>query len=191
VSPSQWYVFFLDPPSRFISHTGVVSAPLWNSEQSKFAGMLTVLDIIHLIQYYYRTSSYDYAFENVETFRLESLRGPFPSPLYITDHLKSLLDIEIELGVAQPPLLREHPSSSLYDAAKLLIQTHARRLPLLDNDSETGHEVIVSVLTQYRLLKFISINVCIPSSSPFPQSPYFPSFSVTKKFSNFIFPFEN
>ncbi|KIM48149.1 hypothetical protein M413DRAFT_62578 [Hebeloma cylindrosporum] len=119
----------------------VVSAPLWNSEQSKFAGMLTVLDIIHLIQYYYRTASYDYAFENVETFRLESLR-----------------DIEIELGVAQPPLLREHPSCSLYDAAKLLIQTHARRLPLLDNDSETGHEVIVSVLTQYRLLKFISIN---------------------------------
>ncbi|KAF9460841.1 hypothetical protein BDZ94DRAFT_876043 [Collybia nuda] len=116
---------------------GVVSAPLWNSEKSAFAGMLTVLDIIHLIQYYYRTASYDYAATDVETFRLESLR---------------------ELGVAQPPLLREHPSSTLYEAAKLLIQTHARRLPLLDNDSETGHEVIVSVLTQYRLLKFISIN---------------------------------
>ncbi|KAF8168044.1 hypothetical protein B0H34DRAFT_646698 [Crassisporium funariophilum] len=119
----------------------VVSAPLWNSDKSKFAGMLTVLDIIHLIQYYYRTASYDYAAADVETFRLESLR-----------------DIEKELGVAQPPLLRDHPSSTLYDAAKLLIQTHARRLPLLDNDSETGHEVIVSVLTQYRLLKFISIN---------------------------------
>ncbi|KAF8640879.1 hypothetical protein AX17_000527 [Amanita inopinata Kibby_2008] len=120
---------------------GVVSAPLWNSDKSKFAGMLTVLDIIHLIQYYYRTASYDYAATDVEKFRLESLR-----------------DIEKELGVAQPPLLREHPSSTLYDCAKLLIQTHARRLPLLDNDSETSHEVIVSVLTQYRLLKFISIN---------------------------------
>ncbi|KAG6812485.1 hypothetical protein H0H92_002592 [Tricholoma furcatifolium] len=121
--------------------TGVVSAPLWNSEKSKFAGMLTVLDIIHLIQYYYHTASYDYAATDVETFRLESLR-----------------DIEKELGVATPPLLREHPSSSLYDASKLLIQTPARRLPLLDSDTETGHEVIVSVLTQYRLLKFISIN---------------------------------
>lgn len=70
-----------------------------------------------------------------------------------------ITEIEKELGVAQPPLLREHPSSTLYDAAKLLIQTHARRLPLLDNDTETGHEIIVSVLTQYRLLKFISINV--------------------------------
>jgi 5'-AMP-activated protein kinase regulatory gamma subunit len=71
----------------------------------------------------------------------------------------AITEIERELGVAQPPLLREHPSSTLYDAAKLLIQTHARRLPLLDNDTETGHEIIVSVLTQYRLLKFISINV--------------------------------
>ena len=59
-------------------------------------------------------------------------------------------------------MLREHPNSTLYDAAKLLIQTHARRLPLLDYDTETGHELIVSVLTQYRLLKFISINVSIP-----------------------------
>ena len=69
------------------------------------------------------------------------------------------VDIERELGVAQPPLLREHPTSTLYAAATLLIQTHARRVPLLDNDTETGQEVIVSVLTQYRLLKFISINV--------------------------------
>lgn len=73
-----------------------------------------------------------------------------------------LIDIEKSLGVATPPLLREHPSSTLYDAAKLLIQTHARRLPLLDYDTETGHELIVSVLTQYRLLKFISINVFNP-----------------------------
>jgi len=120
---------------------GVVSAPLWNSEKSKFAGMLTVLDIIHLIQYYYHNLNYEAAAADVETFRLELLR-----------------DIEKSLGVPTPPLLRDHPGSTLYDAAKLLIQTHARRLPLLDYDTETGHEVIVSVLTQYRLLKFISIN---------------------------------
>jgi 5'-AMP-activated protein kinase, regulatory gamma subunit len=61
--------------------------------------------------------------------------------------------------VPPPPLLSRHPFHTLFDAAKTLIQTHARRLPLLDHDSETGHEVIVSTLTQYRLLKFISINV--------------------------------
>ncbi|KAF5356080.1 hypothetical protein D9756_003810 [Leucocoprinus leucothites] len=154
---------------------GVVSAPLWNSDNSRFSGMLTVLDIIHLIQYYYRTADFEQAAIDVETFRLESLR-----------------DIERELGVAPPPLTREHPSSSLFDAAKLIIQTHARRLPLLDNDSETGHEVIISVLTQYRLLKFISINchkeiqqlnlslrrlrigTYVSSPSPDPNNPYWP-----------------
>jgi CBS domain-containing protein len=120
---------------------GVVSAPLWNSEKSKFAGMLTVLDIIHLIQYYYDNLNYEAAAADVETFRLELLR-----------------DIEKSLGVATPPMLREHPNSTLYAASKLLIQTHARRLPLLDYDTETGQEVIVSVLTQYRLLKFVAIN---------------------------------
>ncbi|KAL6302169.1 hypothetical protein BKA93DRAFT_793891 [Sparassis latifolia] len=120
---------------------GVVSAPLWNSEKSCFAGMFTVSDIIHLIQYYYQFASYDVAASDVETFRLESLR-----------------DIEKSLGVATPPLLHAYPSATLYDAARLLIQTHARRVPLLDEDTETGHEVIVSILTQYRLLKFISIN---------------------------------
>jgi 5'-AMP-activated protein kinase, regulatory gamma subunit len=59
----------------FFTSLGVVSAPLWNSGQERFAGMLTVLDIIHLIQYYYHTATYDTAAADVETFRLESLRG--------------------------------------------------------------------------------------------------------------------
>lgn len=68
---------------------GVVSAPLWNSEKSCFAGMFTVSDIIHLIQYYYKCSSYDAAASDVETFRLESLRGacflcPFSHAINLT-----------------------------------------------------------------------------------------------------------
>ena len=39
------------------------------------------------------------------------------------------------------------------------MRTHARRLPLIDYDDQTGKETIVSVLTQYRVLKFIAINV--------------------------------
>jgi len=39
--------------------------------------MLTVLDIIHLIQYYYDTANYEAAAADVETFRLESLRGTY------------------------------------------------------------------------------------------------------------------
>ncbi|KAF8605121.1 CBS-domain-containing protein [Ceratobasidium sp. AG-I] len=120
---------------------GVVSAPLWDSDTSRFAGMFTVADIIHLIQYYYHTSSYDNAAADVEHFRLESLRK-----------------IERELKVPPPPLLSVHPLKPLYDACRLLIQTHARRLPLLDHDEQTGDQVVLSVLTQYRVLKFIAIN---------------------------------
>lgn len=60
-------------------NAGVVSAPLWNSDKSCFAGMFTVSDIIHLIQYYYKSSSstYDSAAADVENLRLESLRGEF------------------------------------------------------------------------------------------------------------------
>jgi len=73
----QWYVKSSCEVAVLLNVLeGVVSAPLWNSEQRSFAGMLTVSDIIHLIQYYYWTvSSYDVAAAHVEEFRLESLRG--------------------------------------------------------------------------------------------------------------------
>lgn len=125
--------------------------------------MLTVSDIIHLIQYYYHTATYESAVADVENLRLENLRRKFtPHSSRIqcsSDNMHRCTEIETFLGVEPVPLLREHPNSSLFDAAKRLIETHARRLPLLDVDTETGHEVIVSVLTQYRLLKFIAINV--------------------------------
>jgi 5'-AMP-activated protein kinase regulatory gamma subunit len=56
-------------------HVGILAAPFWDTEKSVFTGMFTVLDIIHLIQYYYRTSSHDNDKSDVENFRLESIRG--------------------------------------------------------------------------------------------------------------------
>lgn len=49
----------------------------------------------------------------------------------------------------------------LFEACKLLIQTHARRLPLIDRDDQTDKEVVLSVLTQYRVLKFMAVNVSL------------------------------
>lgn len=34
-----------------MAQAGVVSAPLWNAATNSFAGMLTVSDVVHLIQY--------------------------------------------------------------------------------------------------------------------------------------------
>ncbi|KAG8897553.1 AMP-activated serine/threonine-protein kinase regulatory subunit [Tulasnella sp. 403] len=125
--------------------------------------MFTVADIIHLIQYYYDTSSYNDAAADVEHFQLESLRGvyPFfrcPTVKLIASPLWYAIEIERALKVPPPPLLYIHPLRPLYEACQYLIQTHARRLPLLDRDEQTGDEVVLSVLTQYRVLKFIAIN---------------------------------
>nr|AOR81606.1 Snf4 [Phaffia rhodozyma] len=161
---------------------GVISAPLWNSETSRFDGMLTVSDIIHLIQYYYYTQTYEGAATDVEHFRLEHVR-----------------DIERELHVPPPPLQSVHPLKPLFEASRQLQQTHARRLPLIDVDDQTGGDVVLSVLTQYRVLKFIAVNCPITYSltrslracnigtyvssedarPPGPISPYWPIATAT------------
>lgn len=137
-----------------MSQSGVVSAPLWRSTLPAidpvdgpamppgFAGMITVNDIIHLIQYYYRTAAnYDSASLDVETLRLERLR-----------------EIEQAIDVPPPPLLYIAPMRSLADAGETLVRTHARRLPLLEYDEDLKVTTVLSVLTQYRLLKFIAMN---------------------------------
>lgn len=40
-----------------------------------------------------------------------------------------------------------------------MLQARARRIPLVDVDDETQREMIVSLVTQYRILKFVSVNV--------------------------------
>ncbi|KAL4399841.1 AMP-activated serine/threonine-protein kinase regulatory subunit [Malassezia pachydermatis] len=136
--------------------SGVVSAPLWRSTIDEddadhtssppirpgFAGMITVNDIIHLIQYYYQTAvNYDSVTLDVETLRLERLR-----------------EIEQALHVPPPPLLWIAPLRSLAEAGELLVRTHARRIPLLQYDEDLKIFTVLSVLTQYRLLKFIAMN---------------------------------
>ncbi|GAA6062672.1 hypothetical protein JCM10212_000572 [Sporobolomyces blumeae] len=121
---------------------GVVSAPLYDSTTQRFAGMFTLADVVHLIQYYYLTANeYDNVVAEVEAFQLGSLRK-----------------IEQAIDVPPPPTISVHPDQPLSDACAALVRTHARRLPLVDRDDQTGKETIVSVLTQYRVLKFIAIN---------------------------------
>lgn len=47
----------------------------------------------------------------------------------------------------------------LYEACRRLLESRARRIPLVDIDDETKRETVVSVITQYRILKFIAVNV--------------------------------
>ncbi len=132
-------------------------------------GMFTVQDVIHLIQYYYHTSSFEAAAADVEQIRLHTIRGGSTSALPVTLADMNLVDIEKALAVPPPPLLSVHPLRPLYEACRFLIRTHARRLPLIDKDTQTNGEVVISVLTQYRVLKFIAMNVSSRLNAPLTQ----------------------
>jgi hypothetical protein len=40
-----------------------------------------------------------------------------------------------------------------------MLESRARRIPIVDSDDETRRTMVVSVITQYRILKFIAVNV--------------------------------
>lgn len=73
--------------------------------------------------------------QDIETMRLS----------HLTKHIKQNYPI--------------HPMTTLYDAAILMSSTRAHRIPLMDSKKE-----IVSVMTQYRLMKFIATNVILDAA---------------------------
>ncbi|KAJ6037057.1 5'-AMP-activated protein kinase subunit gamma [Penicillium herquei] len=118
---------------------GIVSAPLWDSKASKFAGLLTTSDYINVIQYYFQNPA---ALDQIDQFRLDSLR-----------------DVEKALGVAPPETISIDPERPLYEACRRMLESRARRIPLVTNDSQTDRSHVLSVITQYRILKFVAVNV--------------------------------
>ena len=52
-----------------------------------------------------------------------------------------------------------HPLRPLYEACRRMLESRARRIPLVDVDDETKRAMIVNVVTQYRILKFVAVNV--------------------------------
>jgi hypothetical protein len=53
-------------------HLGIVSAPLWDSSSSTFAGLLTTSDYINVVQYYIQ---YPNQLSQIDKFLLSNLRG--------------------------------------------------------------------------------------------------------------------
>ncbi|GLA05957.1 AMP-activated serine/threonine-protein kinase regulatory subunit [Aspergillus niger] len=122
-----------------VHNTGIVSAPLWDSTSSTFAGLLTTSDYINVIQYYYQNPE---ALNQIDQFRLDSLR-----------------EVEKALHVAPPETISIDPERPLYEACRRMLESRARRIPLVTFDSQTDRALVLSVLTQYRILKFVAVNV--------------------------------
>ncbi|KAF2102763.1 nuclear protein SNF4 [Rhizodiscina lignyota] len=124
---------------NILNQNGIVSAPLWDSKTSTFAGLLTTSDYINVIQYYWQNPD---AFAAIDQFRLDSLP-----------------DVERAIGVQPLETVSIHPDRPLYEACRKMITSKARRIPLVDFDDETQRAMVVSVVTQYRILKFVAVNV--------------------------------
>ncbi|KAH7068080.1 hypothetical protein BKA63DRAFT_423790 [Paraphoma chrysanthemicola] len=124
---------------NILNQNGIVSAPLWDSRSSTFAGLLTTSDYINVIQYYWQNPD---ALARVDQFRLNSLR-----------------EIEKALGVKPIETISIHPDRPVYEACRKMLESRARRIPIVDSDDETHRTMVVSVITQYRILKFIAVNV--------------------------------
>ncbi|KOS17108.1 Nuclear protein SNF4 [Escovopsis weberi] len=123
---------------NILIQNSIVSAPLWDSHTSQFAGILTATDYINVIQYH---CQYPDEMSRLDQFRLSSLR-----------------DIEKAIGATPIESAHIHPAKPLYEALRRMLKTRARRIPLVDRDDETGRETVISVITQYRILKFIAVN---------------------------------
>ena len=118
---------------------GIVSAPLWDSNTSTYAGLLTVNDYLNVVRYY-----------NLHADKLKDV-----DKLLLSD----LRDVERVLNVKPPETISASPETVLYDALRKQLISRARRIPLVSYDSDTQRTMVTSVITQYRILKFISMNV--------------------------------
>jgi len=117
---------------------GVISAPIWSSRTSGFAGLITAHDFVNALRYY------------IDRPRL----------LDELNHVKleELQTIERQLGAQPFDTARTSPSLSLREACAGIIGTKAHRIALVDSDPGSAQQVIVSVLTQYRVLRFVALN---------------------------------
>lgn len=123
-----------------------------------FAGLLTTSDYINLIQYYWQNPE---AVNQIDQFKLNSLRGKLKRAEHslIQEAAKSTEDIERAIGVAALETVSIHPLRPLYEACRRMLESRSRRIPLVDIDDETKRAMVVSVVTQYRILKFVAVNV--------------------------------
>ncbi|XP_020647746.3 5'-AMP-activated protein kinase subunit gamma-3 isoform X1 [Pogona vitticeps] len=111
---------------------GVRAAPLWDSKQQCFVGMLTITDFINILHRYYRSplvQIYEIEEHKIETWREVYLQSSFKPLVYIS------------------------PNDSLFDAVYSLIKNKIHRLPVIEPISGN----VLHILTHKRILKFLHI----------------------------------
>lgn len=142
-------------------YNGVRAAPLWDSEQQKFVGMLTITDFIKILKMYY--TSPNNSMDQLEEHKLVTWRSESLTLIFLNFTIHSI----------QPSLLSDalndyvnlvsiSPDASLYDAIKTLIHSRIHRLPVID--PSTGN--VLYILTHKRILRFLFLYVSAFALSP-------------------------
>lgn len=110
-------------------YNGVRSAPLWDSKNQKFVGMLTITDFILILQKYYREANAK--IEELEEHKLETWR----------EVLKEY----------SRPFIFLRPSDTLFEAIRVLCSNKVHRLPIIDPISGN----VVCIVTHKRILRYL------------------------------------
>ncbi|KAM8967737.1 5'-AMP-activated protein kinase subunit gamma-2 [Pelodytes ibericus] len=113
---------------------GVRAAPLWETKNQNFVGMLTITDFINILHRYYKSPM-------VQIYELEEHKIETWRELYLQETFK--------------PLVNTSPDASLFDAVYSLIKNKIHRLPVIDPVSGNA----LYILTHKRILKFLQLFV--------------------------------
>uniref|UniRef100_A0A7N8XGY4 Protein kinase AMP-activated non-catalytic subunit gamma 2 n=1 Tax=Mastacembelus armatus TaxID=205130 RepID=A0A7N8XGY4_9TELE len=116
---------------------GVRAAPLWESKNQSFVGMLTITDFINILTRYYKSPM-------VQIYELEEHKIETWRELYLQETFK--------------PLVHISPDASIFEAVHSLIKNKIHRLPVLDPLSGNA----LYILTHKRILKFLQLFVSLP-----------------------------
>lgn len=122
---------------------GLRAAPLWDSEQGLFVGMLTISDFISILQTYYRSPMkrmHELEDHLIETWRKLLLERKQAKP----DERPTLSK---NIGMVQIS-----PDASLYEGLEILVRNKIHRLPIIDPKSGNA----LYILTHKRILRFLS-----------------------------------
>ncbi|KAI6215532.1 hypothetical protein M3Y94_00395800 [Aphelenchoides besseyi] len=114
-------------------YNGVRAAPLFDSNEQKFVGLLTITDFIMVLNKYYTKGAVSAGIRELEQHKICSWREVFRE----NGQLKSFISI--------------NPRESLFRAVELLCEHKIHRLPVLETD--TGN--ILYILTHKRIIRFL------------------------------------
>ncbi|CAL8086945.1 unnamed protein product [Calicophoron daubneyi] len=114
-------------------YNGVRVAILWDSDEQRHIGMLTITDFIRILHEYYRSP--DSPMTQLENHQIKTWRE--------------------QLTEYQRPLIYITPETTLLDAVRMLLKHKVHRLPVIDPMGGNP----LHILTHKRVLKYLHINL--------------------------------